>query len=59
MTGVTDGVLDDPRKCGFDPAVLLCKGVETDDCLTDKQIAALRKIYAGPRCQRAADHPRL
>ncbi|MBK6799757.1 MAG: tannase/feruloyl esterase family alpha/beta hydrolase [Acidobacteria bacterium] len=27
----------------------MCKGVETDDCLTDKQIAALRKIYAGPR----------
>ncbi|MBK9708074.1 MAG: tannase/feruloyl esterase family alpha/beta hydrolase [Acidobacteria bacterium] len=47
--GVTDGVLDNPRKCGFDPAVLLCKGVETDDCLTDKQITALKKIYAGPR----------
>jgi feruloyl esterase len=47
--GVMDGVLDDPRKCGFDPAVLLCKGIETDDCLTDKQITALKKIYAGPR----------
>ncbi len=32
--GVTDGVLDDPTKCGFDPAVLLCKGAETDECLT-------------------------
>ncbi len=47
--GVTDGVLDDPTKCGFDPAVLLCKGAETDECLTEKQIAALKKIYAGPR----------
>ncbi len=47
--GVKDGVLDDPTKCGFDPAVLLCKGEETDDCLTEKQIAALKKIYAGPR----------
>jgi Tannase and feruloyl esterase len=47
--GVTDGVLDDPTKCGFDPAVLLCKGAETDDCLTEKQVAALKKIYAGPR----------
>jgi feruloyl esterase len=47
--GVTDGVLDDPRKCGFDPAVLLCVGKETDDCLTEKQVAALKKIYAGPR----------
>ena len=47
--GVTDGVLDDPTKCGFDPAVLLCKGAETDECLTEKQVAALKKIYAGPR----------
>jgi len=47
--GVKDGVLDDPTKCGFDPAVLLCKGAETDECLTEKQIAALKQIYAGPR----------
>ncbi|HEU0175542.1 MAG TPA: tannase/feruloyl esterase family alpha/beta hydrolase [Blastocatellia bacterium] len=47
--GVTDGVLDDPTKCVFDSAVLLCKSAETDECLTEKQIAALKKIYAGPR----------
>ncbi len=47
--GVTDGVLDDPTKCGFDPSVLLCKGSETNECLTEKQIAALKKIYSGPR----------
>jgi feruloyl esterase len=47
--GVTDGVLDDPTKCGFDPSVLLCKAAETDECLTEKQVAALKKIYAGPR----------
>lgn len=47
--GVKDGVLDDPTKCGFDPAALLCKGEETDECLTEKQITALKKIYAGPR----------
>jgi feruloyl esterase len=47
--GVTDGVIDDPVKCSFDPSVLLCKGTESDDCLTEKQIVALKKIYAGPR----------
>ena len=26
LDGVKDGVIDDPRKCHFDPAVLLCKG---------------------------------
>ncbi|MEO6726929.1 MAG: tannase/feruloyl esterase family alpha/beta hydrolase, partial [Blastocatellia bacterium] len=47
--GLTDGVLDDPTQCRFDPSVLLCKGAESDSCLTEKQIAALKKIYAGPR----------
>jgi feruloyl esterase len=45
--GVIDGVIDDPHRCQFDPSVLLCKGPESDSCLTDKQIAALRKIYSG------------
>jgi hypothetical protein len=47
--GVADGVIDNPAKCKFDPSVLLCKGEETDSCLTEKQIAALKKIYSGPR----------
>jgi len=47
--GVTDSVLDDPTKCRFDPSVLLCKGPESDECLTDKQVSALKKIYDGPR----------
>ena len=47
--GVTDGVLDDPTQCRFDPSVLLCKGADSDACLTEKQVIALKKIYAGPR----------
>jgi tannase/feruloyl esterase len=47
--GVTDSVLDDPTRCRFDPSVLLCKGAETDECLTEKQVIALKKIYNGPR----------
>lgn len=46
--GVKDGVLNDPRACRFDPAVLLCKQGGTADCLNAAQIAALKKIYAGP-----------
>ncbi len=48
LDGVKDGVIDDPRKCHFDPAVLLCKGSESDTCLTGPQVEALKKIYAGP-----------
>lgn len=47
--GVTDGVIDDPAKCSFDPSVLLCKEAESDACLTEKQVRALKKIYSGPR----------
>jgi hypothetical protein len=49
IDGVKDGVIDDPTKCHFDPLVLLCKGAESDACLTAAQIGALKKIYAGPR----------
>ncbi len=46
--GVKDGVVGDPRSCKFDPAVLACKAGQSADCLQDKQVAALKKIYAGP-----------
>ena len=52
--GVTDGVIDDPAKCSFDPVVLLCKGADTDACLTEKQLATLRRIYSGPRDSKGA-----
>lgn len=45
--GVTDGVLDDPRQCHFDPARLLCKETDSDSCLTQPQATALKKLYEG------------
>ncbi len=47
--GVKDGVIDDPPRCRWDASVLLCKGPETDACLTAPQVAALKKIYSGPQ----------
>jgi Tannase and feruloyl esterase len=47
--GVTDGVLNDPRQCKFDPASLLCKAGDSSECLTAPQITALKKLYEGPR----------
>jgi feruloyl esterase len=47
--GLADGILTDPATCGFNPDTLLCTGAETDSCLTAPQLAALKKIYAGPR----------
>jgi hypothetical protein len=45
--GVDDGVLNDPRQCHFDPATLLCKGANSDACLTAPQVDSLKTIYAG------------
>ena len=48
LDGLTDGLIDDPRKCHFDPGTLLCTGPDGPDCLTATQVQALRAIYAGP-----------
>jgi feruloyl esterase len=47
--GIRDGLIDDPRKCGFDPGTLLCKGESRDGCLSADQVAAIRKVYGGAR----------
>ena len=38
--GVKDGVLNDPRKCHFNPATLLCKEGDSASCLTQPQVTA-------------------
>ncbi len=47
--GLSDGILNDPTQCHFDPAKILCAEHEADSCLTAPQVSALKKIYAGPR----------
>lgn len=48
--GVRDGVLRDPRTCGFTPDALpRCQGERTGpECVTTDQRAAMQVIYAGP-----------
>lgn len=48
LDGVKDGLLEDPRRCTFDPKVLLCNGPDNGTCLTQKQVAAVQKIYSPP-----------
>jgi feruloyl esterase len=46
LDGVTDGVLEDPRKCRFDPAVLACAaGTDANSCLTPAQVETARAMY--------------
>lgn len=45
--GIADGLIGDPRACAFDPAEMRCTSILSRQCLTEKQIDAARKIYAG------------
>lgn len=51
VDGLKDGLIDDPRKCNFDPKrdVPMCaEGTDGADCLTPKQAEAIEKVYSGP-----------
>jgi hypothetical protein len=51
VDGLKDGLIDDPRKCDFDPArdVPTCSaGTDAENCLTAAQAAAITKVYGGP-----------
>jgi len=52
IDGLKDGLIDDPRKCNFDPGrdVPACQaGTDGADCLTSAQAAAIAKVYSGPQ----------
>src|SRR5262249_11539742 len=45
IDGLKDGLIDDPRKCSFDPGALKCKAGDEATCLTADQIETVRAIY--------------
>ena len=60
LDGLADGIIDDPRRCDFDPTkhVPICPAGKDDaTCLTSAQAAALKKIYDGVQVQGRAYFP--
>jgi len=47
--GVADGMIFNPRACGFDPTNLVCTGAKTDTCLRSDQASAVKTALAGPK----------
>lgn len=48
LDGLTDGLLDDPRRCDFDPKTLICpSGQEASACLSADQAAVVQRLHDG------------
>lgn len=47
--GLRDGIISDPLSCDFDPGTLACSRHLDRDCLTARQVAAVRKVYSGAK----------
>jgi feruloyl esterase len=49
LDGTVDGLLQDPRRCHWDPGMIQCPaGVDRADCLTAPEVTVVRKLYLGP-----------
>jgi feruloyl esterase len=58
MDGVKDGVIENPSRCHFNPAVLTCKGADAADCLTPAQVETARAIYSPVKNPKSGDEIR-
>lgn len=51
-----DGLIEDPRKCAFDAATLVCKpGADESTCLTPAQAEAVKKVHDGAKNPRTGE----
>lgn len=53
IDGITDGVIDNPLNCHFDPSIdlsdLMCSsGSNNDRCFTNEQLQTVTDFYSGP-----------
>ncbi|WP_426306178.1 tannase/feruloyl esterase family alpha/beta hydrolase [Acidovorax facilis] len=46
LDGLKDGIIGNVEACNYVPTDLLCKGADSDTCLTAGQIETIRRIYS-------------
>lgn len=49
LDGAKDGLIENPTRCKFDPAVVQCKSGEQTGCLTAAQVDTARMIYSSAK----------
>lgn len=48
LDGLVDGLIDDPRRCRFDPTSLPCgSGQDGSTCLTEAEVGVVRRLHEG------------
>lgn len=45
--GATDGLIENPLSCNFNPKSMICTGADSPDCLTPAQAAAVKRVHDG------------
>jgi feruloyl esterase len=48
LDGAKDGMIFDTRGCHFDPRALQCQGTKAEGCLSQTQVQAIERGFAGP-----------
>jgi hypothetical protein len=48
LDGVEDGIIEDPRRCSVPRSAVVCRGPETDRCLTQPQFDTFKRLHDGP-----------
>ncbi len=46
LDGVKDGLIENPMRCRFDPAVLACRGADGPNCLTAAQVETAKVVMS-------------
>ena len=46
LDGVVDGLIENPKRCNFDPQLLACPSGDGPSCLSAAQVEAAQQIYA-------------
>ena len=56
IDGVKDGVIEDPKRCTYDPKPLI--GTSAGDCgsFTEADVNVIRKLWEGPRTEDGSFH---
>ncbi len=55
LDGVEDGLIENPTRCRFDPAVLACRGADGPNCLTAAQLEAAKVVMSPVKNRRTGE----